>query len=132
MKHEMYVDSGIKISQCVEDPSPEKNGFIFSQVSSNRSGEICIINQERKVFLPRFNWSNIERSPVCISVFKKFAEVDLMELLRIEGKTEGRAKGQTKLDNIDLQTVMCIFDHHTVFSLFAHSLKFHQQVKLQL
>ena len=30
IKAEMYVDPGIKISQCVEDPSPEKDGFLFS------------------------------------------------------------------------------------------------------
>ena len=39
---------------------------------------------------------------------------------------------QAKLDNIDLQTVMCVFNHHTAFSLFAHSVKFHEQVLTQL
>ena len=97
-------------------------------MSSNRSGEICIVSQERKVFLPRFNWDNIEKSPACISVFKKYAEVDLMELQRIRLKTIGQAK----IENIDFQTVLSTFNHHTIFSIFAYSLKFHQHIKEKL
>ena len=78
-----YVDSGIKISQCFEDPSPEKDGYLFTQVNSNRSGDICVINQDRRVFSRNFVWDNIERNQVCLAVFKKYAEVDLMELDRI-------------------------------------------------
>ena len=79
----MYVDSGIKISKCEEDPSPEKDGYLFTGVSSNRAGDICVVNQERKVFYRKFDWTNIERNQICLSVFKKYAEVDLQELKRI-------------------------------------------------
>jgi len=117
-----YVDSGIKISEGIEDPSPEKDGYFFTEVSSNRSSDMYYTTQERKVFKRDFKWDKIPRSPVCLGIFKKYAEVDLQELCRIQTKTAG----QSKLDNIDLQTTLCTFNQHTIFSLFAHSVKLHE------
>ena len=66
--------------------------------------------------------------PVCRGVFKKYAELDLQELKRIASKF----KGSAKLDNIDLQTTLCTFKDHTVFSIFSENTKFHQQVLSQV
>ena len=52
----------------------------------------------------------------------------MQELKRISSKF----KGSARLDNIDLQTALCTFKDHTVFSIFSENTKFHQQVLTQV
>lgn len=123
-----YVETGIKIVHCEEDPSKEKDGHLVTQIVTNRNQDICFIRQERRILRRSIKYEDIAHTFICLGVFKKYAEIDLQELARIQSKIAN----QQKLDNIDMQTALCTFDSHTVFSIFADSVKFHEQMLEQI
>ena len=95
---------------------------------SNRIGDVCFMRQDRQIFNRKIKMDMLPRTPVCYGIFKKCAEIDLQELHRIQSKLTG----QSKLDKIDMQTALSTFGEHTVFSIFAQSVKFHEQMLQQI
>jgi len=61
-------------------------------------------------------------------MFRSHAEADIVELQRISDIL----KNKKRLDNIDIQTALSIFDGHSIFSIFSREEKFHEQILLQL
>ena len=119
-----FVESGIRLVHCYEDPSKIKDGYLVSQILSNRKGDIYYMRQDRFSYSQKLIYATIPRTPVCFGLAKKFAEIDLQEILLIQHKL----KKQQKFDNIDMETVLSAFDEHTVFSIFSKSTKFHEQI----
>ena len=61
----------------------------------------------------------MKKSPVCHGMFRSFAEIDIVELQRIQNIL----LNNRRMNNIDLQTVLCLFEGHTMFSIFSESEK---------
>ena len=53
--------------------------------------------------------------------------MDIRELERIQNKIDNN----TKLDNIDYQSMLAYYHGHTLFSIFASEIKFHEQANTQ-
>ena len=81
-----YVESGIKIVECKEG---DKNDYLITQIITNRNKDICFLSQDRQVFNRRYKFDQTPRNPICLGIFKKYAEIDLQELSRIQSKLTG-------------------------------------------
>lgn len=119
---ERYVDPGIIMAICTTESFQSRDSFLFTEIKQNRSKEMCIITQDRKVFRKNFNWADTERNNVCKGVFRMYAEVDLQELARIMK----RVVSNNKIQNIDMQTALSTFKGHTMFSIFCNSVSVHE------
>lgn len=53
--------------------------------------------QDRVNYDIHLKFDNLPQTPICLSIFKKYAEIDLIELKRISDKIEKHGR----LDNID-------------------------------
>ena len=84
--------------------------------------------QDRVNYDIQLKFDNLPQTPICLSIFKKYAEVDLIELKRISDKIEKHGR----LDNIDFQTILSTFKGHSAFSIFAVEEKFHEQMLIQV
>ena len=61
-------------------------------------------------------------------MFKMYSEADLIELKYIYDTLRKRKK----LDKIDYQTAVSVFEGHTIFSLFGNDEKLHVQLYNQI
>ena len=128
MAHDKYVESGILMGYNCEDPSKKKDGFLMNTIVSNREKSAYFHKQERMIFDKNIDYDSLIKTPVCHNMFRGFAEVDLVELQRIQNILENNRK----LDNIDMQTVVSLFDGHTIFSIFNKDERLHQQIYSQI
>ena len=55
-------------------------------------------------------------------MFRSYAEVDIIELVHLQKIIERRGR----IDKIDFQTMTCLFETHTIFSIFHDSEKLHE------
>ena len=78
--------------------------------------------------LTKKDFEKLPQTPICLSIFKKYAEIDLIELKRIQDKIDKHGR----LDNIDFQTILGTFKGHSAFSIFSESEKFHEQMLNQV
>lgn len=105
-----YVEVGVKVFRCRENPLYE--GYLVEQVLTNRCKDICLYRQDRLLFSDKLVDEETKkkrreqpRPPISKGIFKKFAEVDLQELVRIQDKVSRQAR----LDNIDFQSILSQF-----------------------
>lgn len=116
--------------QSFEDPSETKNdGFLIDSITYNNSQNVCFKMQSRVTFdnVKKEVFDELPKTPICLGIFRKYAEIDIQELERIQNKiSTGR------LDNIDMQSLLSIYKGHSAFSIFAKEVKFHEQVLIQM
>ena len=84
--------------QAYDDPSPEKDGYLLDAITHNYSQSMCFKVQQRVSYDRDINFDDLVKTPICSGAFKRYAEVDLHELERIQGKISN----QGRLDNIDM------------------------------
>lgn len=77
---------------CEEESHFERDSLMFVKMRMNRSKDICICGQERKVFRDNFKWDKMTRNAVCRGIFRMYAEVDMQELCRIQKRVTEKAK----------------------------------------
>ena len=87
----------------------------------NRDKSACFFKNER-VFFEDINRGPLKKTPICSSMFRSYAEVDIIELVHLQKIIERRGR----IDKIDFQTMTCLFETHTIFSIFHDSEKLHE------
>ena len=95
---ESFVECGFDMVRAYEDPTKTKDGYLVDKITQNRCKELCFAMQDRVNFDYTLVLDDLPKTPICLSIFKKYAEADLMELHRIQEKVEKHGR----LDNIDL------------------------------
>ena len=83
MSSENFVESGIEMGQNKEAPFKrhEKSGHIFDHIVTTRDKNMNFHRQDRIFYEEDArNKMSYEKTPVCLSMFKSHAEVDLIEL----------------------------------------------------
>ena len=122
------MQTGFGIMMAYDDPSPEKDGYLLDSIAHNYSQSMCFKMQQRVTFDQDVNLDELAKTPICLGSFKKYAEIDLQELERIQNKLSN----QGRLDNIDMQSMLSVYKGHTAFSIFAKEVKFHEQMLIQM
>ena len=97
MHPESFVETGFDILRAYEDPTKDKDGYLVDQITQNGRKDLCIQMQKRLNFDEALNFNDLKQTPICYSVFKTHAEVDLVELERVLRKIQKRSR----LENID-------------------------------
>ena len=130
IRPESFVESGFEMIQAYEDPTKAKDGYLVDRIIQNRGKELCFAMQDRENFDRKLDLkkSNLPETAICLGIFKKYAEIDIQELSRIQNKISKHGR----LDNIDLQSVLSTYRGHTIFSIFAKETKFHEQMMIQM
>ena len=122
MDPERAVESGIQMAQNYEDPSRKKDGHLFNSIVCNRNKSACFFRVDRVFYEDIPNMGSLKKTPVCSSMFRSYSEVDVVELKYIQKTLERRGR----LDKIDFQTMTCLFESHTIFSIFHDEEKLHE------
>lgn len=113
------------MASCYDD---EQLGFMTDVMIANRPRDYFIHKIKRKFHNLRGPSDQDVRTPVIGGVFTLHAETDIFELQRIGAII----RQQRKLENIDLQTMTCVFSGHSLFSIFSDDIKLHEQVVEQI
>jgi len=61
-------------------------------------------------------------------LFRTFSEVDLKQLEKIYEEIDSRQK----LSKIDTETILCMYEGHTIFSIFFDKIEVYEQILYQL
>jgi len=84
IKPDTYVESGFDVVMAYDDPTKAIDGYLVDRIIQNRSKELCFAMQTRvNLDSSVESFADLAQTPICLSIFKKYAEADLIELQRI-------------------------------------------------
>ena len=97
---------------------------MFDYVVCTRDKTACIHRRDIVFYDKNLPLDTYEKNPVCLAMFRSYSEADLIELNRVSKII----KDKKKFDYIDINTILGMYEGHTIFSIFHDNEKFHEQV----